>query len=693
MTNAFLEIGCEHLPSRFVKPALNQMETLAQNLLAEYRISYKNVSAFGTYRRLCLIIEDIAEKSADVQKEVKGPPAKLLKDASGKFTVQSAGFAQKNGIPPEKLVIKETDKGPFIYADLKIKGEKTVKLLPEIFTKIITGMEFAKNMIWEESGLKWGRPIRSLIGLYGTKIVPFTVAGVKSNRFTYPITSFGRKPIRVEKADKAYYVELLKSQPQPILALPEDRREALVRGVMAEAKARGYHVDLDKDLVEEIVYFTEHPIAVAGDFDLKFLTLPKLLITTVFKTQLKMFPVVDGRNEIQPYFITVRDGVSNNQAEVRDGFKKVMSARLSDAVFFYENDKKEGLDYFKNKLAERTFLEGMGTLLDKSERTRALAMWLCDRLQEDAIKDSVTYAAGYVYADLASSVVYEFPELQGYMGGRYAELEGHKTEGEAMAQAYWPLSANSELPETLTGALVSLAGKIDTLAGNFLIGQIPTGSEDPYALRRQAFGVVRILLEKQLDISLSELLKQAFALYKVKDSAQAQAALKDFLFQRLALLMQQRGHQAGILEAVNPWYHMPLANIELLLGVLEKERGSEAFIAAAGSAKRVCNILKKADPSDGQVKEDLLSLEAEKQLFDTVKQAENKVAALSAGCQSEQDCIWTLSIFGTFAKPLEKFFADVMVNVEDKAVRENRLALLWRVRRLLTQGLVDISKL
>ncbi len=691
--NAFLEIGTEHLPSRFVKPALEQMENLAKNLLAEYRIEYKNISAFGTYRRLCVSIEDIAAKSADVQKEVKGPPAKLLKDASGNFTPQSAGFAQKNGIKPEKLVIKETDKGPFIFADIKIKGEKTTKLLPEIFTKVITGIEFAKNMVWEESGLKWGRPIRSLIGLYGNRVVPFEVAGVKSNRYTYPITSFGRKPIRVEKADKDYYVALLKAQPQPILVLPEERREALVRSVMAEAKARGYHADLDPALVEETVYFTEHPVAVAGDFDLKFLTLPKELITTVFKKQLRFFPVVNGKNEIEPYFIAVRDGVSDNQPEVRDGFKKVMSARLSDAVFFYENDKKESLDYFKNKLAERNFIDGLGTLLDKSNRTRELAMWLCDRLEEQDIKDSVTYAAGYVYADLASSVVYEFPELQGYMGGRYAELEGHSSEGEAMAQAYWPLSANAELPGTLPGVLVSLAGKLDTLAGNFLIGQIPTGSEDPYALRRQAFAVVRLLLEKELNVSIREVLRKAFSLYSGKDSAKAEPLLKEFLFQRLALLMQQRGHEPGTLEAVNDWYEMPLPNVELLLRVLKQEHGSEAFLTAAQSAKRVCNILKKAAPSDGRVKEELLTLDAEKELFAAVTMTENRIAALSAGCQSEQDCMWTLSAFGKFAKPLAKFFADVMVNVEDKAVRENRLALLWRVRALLTQGLVDISKL
>ncbi|MBR2865778.1 MAG: glycine--tRNA ligase subunit beta [Elusimicrobiaceae bacterium] len=693
MNNAFLEIGCEHLPSRFVKPALSQMENLAKTLLDEKRIAYQNVSAFGTYRRLCVIIEGIADKSADIQKEVKGPPAKLLKDANGAFTPQSAGFAQRNGIKPEDLIIKETEKGPFIYADLHIKGEKTAHLLPEIFVGIITGMEFAKNMVWEESGLKWGRPIRSLIGLYGSKVVPFEVAGVKSNRYTYPITSFGRKPIRVEKADKEAYVQLLKSQPQPILVLPQDRREALIRSVMSEAKARGYHADLDQDLIEETIYFTEHPVAVCGDFDLKFLTLPKAFIGTIFKTQLKMFPVVNESSEIQPYFIAVRDGVSNNQDEVRNGFKKVMSARMSDAVFFYENDKKEGLDHFKNKLAERTFLEGLGNLLEKSDRTRELAMWMCDRLNENAIKDSVTYAAGYAYADLASSVVYEFPELQGYMGGRYAELEGHKEEARAIEQVYFPLSSNSDLPDTLTGALVSLAGKLDTLAGNFIIGQIPTGSEDPFALRRQAFGAVRILLESGINLSLQELIEKALSLYSGKETAEAEKALKDFFYQRLALLMQQRGHQPTSLNAVNHWYSMPLENVETLIQVLETNRQGESFAAAAEAAKRVCNILKKADITTDKVDASLFQLPAEKELFDAVEKAESIVALFSAGCQSKTECEKTLSVCATFAQPLAKFFADVMVNAEDVSIRQNRLALLARVRKILTQGMADITKL
>ncbi|MCQ2411268.1 MAG: glycine--tRNA ligase subunit beta, partial [Elusimicrobiaceae bacterium] len=484
--------------------------------------------------------------------------AKLLKDANGHFTPQSAGFAQKNGISPEKLTIVETDKGPFIYAKVKIKGEKTAKLLPEIFTRLVTGLEFAKNMVWEESGLRYGRPIRSLIGLYGNKVIKFTVAGVTSNRNTYPLSSFGRKPIKVATADAAAYAELLRNQPQPVLVLPQERKEALVKTVSNEAKARGYQADLDESLVEETVWFTEHPVAVSGDFEIKFLTLPKELITTVLKKQIKMFPVMNKQGELQPYFIAVRDGISVNQNEVRDGFKKVMSARLSDAVFFFENDKKEGLENFKNKLKNILFLEGLGSMYEKSRRTRELALWLCEKTGNIALKDTVEYAASHAYADLASHVVYEFPELQGYMGGQYATLEGHKDAAKAMEEFYFPLTSTSALPSDKAGQLVSLAGKIDTLVGNFLIGQIPTGSEDPFALRRQAFGAVRILLEKNLPVSLKELVEKSASLYPAGTVDKGLKELPGFLGARVSLVLEQRGHQPGMLQAVMDWYAMPL---------------------------------------------------------------------------------------------------------------------------------------
>ena len=692
--NAFLEIGVEHLPARFMQPALSQLEALLKTLLEEKRISYKSVETFGTYRRLAAIVYDISDKSADIQKEVKGPPAKLLKDANGNFTPQSAGFAQKNGVAPEKLTVVETDKGPFIYAHIKIKGEKTSKLLPEIFTRAVTGLEFAKNMIWEDSGLRYGRPIRSLIGLYGDKVIKFTVAGVTSDRNTYPLSSFGRKPIKVLHADKTYYADLLRNQPQPILVLPQERREALIKTVSNEAAIRGYQADLDEDLIQETVWFTEHPVAVGGDFEIKFLTLPRELITTVLKTQIKMFPVTDKQGELQPYFIAVRDGISVNQNEVRDGFKKVMSARLADAVFFFENDKKEGLASFKNKLKNIQFLEGLGSLYEKSERTQQLANWLCNELDKKEITSTVDYASANAYADLASHVVYEFPELQGYMGGCYARLEGNTEAGKAMEEFYFPLTSSSPIPSTEAGALVALCGKIDTLVGNFLIGQIPTGSEDPFALRRQAFAVVRILLEKRLNISAKTLVEKAVGLYPETVNGKGIQELPNFLFQRFALVLEQNGHNSQTLNALkDKWYTLPLVQVQAIVTALESVKNSEEFASVLESAKRVSNILKKADEVTEQVEERLLELPAEKALYEATAQIDAKLGCSVHTAKTAEEYLAILKTCTAFKEPLENFFKEVMVNTEDASVRKNRLALLARVRRYLTQTVADITQL
>ena len=690
LKNALLEIGTEHLPARFVRPALDQLKTLTETVLAEKRLTYEEVETFGTYRRLVVFIRGLAEKSADVQKEVKGPPAKLLKDANGNFTPQSAGFAQKNGIKPQQLVIKETDKGPFIYADVKIKGEKTEKLLPEIFTRLVTGLEFAKNMVWEESGLRYGRPIRSLIGLYGDKVIKFTVAGITAGRTTHALLSYGNQVLKVASADKDAYVKLLKNQNPPILVLPQDRREALINSVSQEAAARGCKADLDEALIQETVSFTEHPVAVCGEMDLKALTLPKLLITTVLKEQLKMFPVLNKKNELQPYFIAVRDGSSANQNEVRDGFKKVMSARLSDAVFFFENDKKEGLEFFHSKLKNIQFLEGVGTLADKALRVEKLARLLCEMLGNTALTNAVSYAALHCYDDLASHVVYEFPELQGYMGGQYAALTAQhgdeKVAAKAMEECYWPLTSSSPLPTTAAGNLVSLAGKLDTLAGNFLIGQIPTGSEDPFALRRQAFAVVRILLENKYNLTVHQLLEALEETYQGKLTPDIQAKLADFLHQRLEVVLQEKGHNPALLSAICTWDCMPLVQVEALLNALQTVQTSAEFTSVRESAKRVVNILKKSEASAISVEPALLELPAEKALYQVAQTFTTTPATLAA------DYVAALNSLEKFKAPLEQFFTDVMVNVPDVKLRQNRLALLALVRTKLTHT-ADITAL
>lgn len=691
--NALLEIGTEHLPARFMGPALTQLKTLTEAILNEKRLSFEQVETFGTFRKLVVFVHGLAEKSADIQKEVKGPPAKLLKDANGNFTPQSAGFAQKNGLKPEALVIKETDKGPFIYADVRIKGEKTDKLLPEVFTHIVTGLEFAKNMVWEDSGLRYGRPIRSLIGLYGDKLIKFTIAGVTSGRYTHGLLSYGNKPLKVESADKDAYIKLLRNQNPPIFVLPQERREALIKSVSAEAKARGYQADLDEDLIAETVAFTEHPVAVCGDMDLKALTLPKLLITTVLKQQLKMFPVVNKAGELQPYFIAVRDGSSVNQTEVCTGFKKVMSARLSDAVFFYENDQKDGMDMFHNKLQNIQFLEGVGTMADKAKRVEQIASALCKELGLTKEQNAVSQAALHCYDDLASHVVYEFPELQGYMGGQYAALTAktaeQKTAAKAMEESYWPLTSSSALPTTQAGNIVSLASKIDTLAGNFLIGQIPTGSEDPFALRRQAFAIVRILLENNWPLTVNQVLRATQAAYTPAYTwtDELSEQLRGFIAQRVAVVLQERGRNGALLKAIANWADLPLNQVENLLGALEQVQTSTDFTALREAAKRVCNILKKSPAPSVDVNENLFELPAEKALL----AAASHVSPCCA--QSTPQYLQALKDLEALKAPLETFFTDVMVNVPDEKIRTNRLALLSFVRQKLTQTVADISAL
>lgn len=690
MNNALLEIGTEHLPARFLLPTLEQLKNNAAAILREHRLKYVSLRTFGTYRKLVLEITDLASVAEDIQKEVKGPPAKLLKDESGNYTPQAAGFAAKNGLKPSQLVTVETDKGPFIFAKVKIKGEKTQKLLPAVFTEIIKSLNFPKNMVWEESGFHFARPIRSLLALYGDKVVKFELAGVKSGRNTYPLISFGRKPIRINTPQD--YTETLKNQPQPILADIEERRHALIKTVEACAAALGYKADLDESLITETLSFTEHPVALSGDMDIRFLTLPRELITTVLKTQLRMFPVVNEDGELQPHFIAVRDGVSDNQNEVRTGFKNVMTARFTDAVFFYENDLKTGLDAMRNKLAGVNFIDGMGNMLEKSERVEKLACKIADKLnlkQEE--KAAIKEAAHYAYADLTGGVVYEFSELQGYMGGVYAEKTGkNKHSAKAMGEFYYPLTASSALPFTIEGSVVSLAGKMDSLAANFAMGQIPSGSEDPYALRRQAMGAVRIISENNFDISIKEIVAMADEL--LPRANEHAAELEDFLWQRLANILEAQGSTQDEIAALRNTDKSP-TSLLAAAEALKQYRNSESLASVGQSAKRVGNILKKGQLAQtGEIDASIFECEEEKNLFKALTEIEAQIAP-KLGLDTTEGYCAILKALAAFELPLNSFFDKVMVNAEDEKIRHNRINMLGRINGILTGTVADISKL
>ena len=668
--NALLQIGTEHLPARFLRPALQQLKENAVSILAENRLKYSALETYGTYKKLVLEIKDLAPVSEDISKEVKGPPAKLLKDAAGNFTPQAAGFAAKNDIKPEQLIVKETEKGPFIYADIKIKGIKTEKLLSVIFPELIKSLNFAKNMVWEDTAFRFARPIRSIIALYGSKIIKFEIAGVKASNKAYGLSSFKQTPIIIKNPES--YKDALKNQIRPILVDLEERKKALLRSIEGCTKVLGYQADLDEDLINETVNFTEHPIALAGDMALSFMKLPKKLLTTVLKTQIKMFPVVDKKGELQPHFIAVRDGVSVNQEEVKTGFKNVMTARLTDAVFFFENDLKTGLDKMREKLKNINFIDGMGTMEDKTNRIIALTSALAKELNLNA-KDTenAKQAAAYAYADLASSTVYEFTELQGYMGAVYAQKEGRNPDVcTALEEFYLPLSANSELPKTTIGSLVSLAGKLDTLAANFKVGQVPSGSQDPFALRRQAMGAVRIILANNWPLSISKIAELAGKNLPESENNRL-AELPEFLWQRLQNILEEKQIPEDIISAVKN-FDKPLNIVIVNAEILKEELQSATLQAVAEAAKRVVNILKQAPQNLPQLNTALLKENGEIALnkaVDSLPKTDN--------FRSE------LKNLAALKQTLEDFFATIMVNVKEEELKLNRLALLKKVKTVL----------
>lgn len=692
MKTALLEIGLEHLPARFLLPTLKQLEENAAAILQKHNLKYVSLRAFGTYRKLALEIKELASKAEDIQKEVKGPPAKMLKDDKGAFTPQASGFAQKNGVAAKDLLIQETDKGPFIYANVIIKGESALKLLPSIFTELIKSLNFPKNMTWEDGGLRFARPIRSLLALYGEKIVPFTVCEVKSGRATHGLLSFGNKPIAVK--EPAAYIAALKNNVQPILAETQERREALLKSLRACARALGYKADEDEALIEETVCFTEYPVALSGDFSAKFLSLPKELIATVLKKQLKMFPVADEKGVLQPHFIAVRDGVSDNQNEVRVGFKNVLTARLSDAVFFFEQDLKTGLEAMRQKLKTINFIDGAGTIFDKTLRVQKISAEIARKLDlSEEQKKNIETASLYAYADLASAVVYEFPELQGYMGGVYALRGGQKPQvAKAVEEFYLPLSASSSLPQSVEGCVISLAGKLDTLTANFALGQIPSGSEDPFALRRQAVGALRIISESGWDVKPSTLLSFAWELLPKKDENNYQA-LRDFFWQRMEGLLQEQGSQSDEILAVEIHKNRSCGEIFAAARALGAARKSELMASLGEAAKRVGNILKKSAAAEGKIRPELFQTKQEKALFDTVVKTEAEISSKLDYNITEKNCAEVFKALLALSSPLESFFESVMVNDKDETLRSNRIILLQRVNLLLTAKVADLSKL
>ncbi|MBI4387321.1 MAG: glycine--tRNA ligase subunit beta [Elusimicrobia bacterium] len=702
---ALLEIGTEHLPARFVSPGLSQMSASAARLLQDDRLPCAEIKVYGTLRRLALHLLGLSRHSNALERTLTGPPAGLLKDSQGNFTAQAAGFAKAQGVRPEELETVRGPKGEVLAVRRVTPGEPAIQVLSRVFPAIIRGLEFAKNMEWEGSRFQFARPIRSITALYGERIVPFSLAGISSGNKTQG-AAIGSDKIRI--ASPAGYVGSLRDH--CILVDTEERRGALSKTLDGALRASpGVRLEKDSGLLDELVYLTEHPVAVGGRFSRDFLGLPPFLLTTVLKKQLKFFPLQEAAGKLFPGFIGIRDGVSEAQDTVREGYERVLEARLCDARFYFDRDRRSSLRAKTDALRRAAFQRDMGSMHDKMERTVELAIWICGALWRKRLPldlGCVEAIARLAYADLVTEIVGEFPELQGSSGGYYARLDGEEERvALGIEEFHYPLSSRSPLPTHLEGSVVALAGKMDSLAALFLAGHRPTGSEDPFALRRAGTGIVRIVLEKQLPISLPQLAAQARRLIEkggapsenrkaasYPGAGHFEADLREFLWQRAQACFQESGYPMDEIRSVEEGGLDHLAVTFKRLAALSALRAHEDFGELVTAFKRAANILRQAGPalvSDlSEVDRNLVTAEAELSLFEALGRAEKSLFEKLNRDEYERALRELIKL-----RPfVDRFFESVRVMDCEEAVKRNRLALLLKLASLF-KSVADISQL
>ena len=689
--DALLEIRIENIPARFITSAEAQLETGARELLTAANLPFDALKAYGTYKRLVLHITGLPGKSDEKTMKVLGPLAKFWKDEKGGYTPQSVGFAKGQGTTPDTLTVETAPKGEVLAAVKTIPGRPAHKILAEIFPKLIGALEFPKTMVWEETRVRFARPIRSLAALYGEKIVLFSFAGIKTGRLTVGLSAKGSRKINIPSAEK--YFRILENA--NVLVKDDERAKTLAAEIEQFSRRTKLEVEADPELFKENLYLVEYPVCVVGTYNQEFLKLPRELVHLVMKKQLKFFTVCDSRKKLQPYFVGIRDGVSKGQKNVEEGFRNVLEARFRDAMFFYGRDLAEPMENMLNVLKSVTFQEKLGSMSDKAGRVEALAGWLAAAvtgLDAEAVKS----AARLVYADLSSNVVREFTELQGVMGYYYAKNSGlNETASKAVGEFYLPMSAKSPLPSTKEGSVVSIAGKLDTLAADFALGLIPSGSEDPHALRRQALGLARIILENDLELPLKEAFGRALELLPEKvagfDREKTVSALLDFTWQRAETLFAEKGFRFDEVKAVKEFF---IKNADLLdcrrrINDLHVVRKNPDFEALAMAFKRAKNILRQARHSGGDGPDEaVFEKDEERALYSGVKALSGKVKEHIANREYEKSLVETVSIKAA----LDSFFNAVMVMVDDPKVKENRLRLIGSLVSLF-EDVADLSQL
>ncbi len=703
MTNLLFEIGAEEIPAGYIDPALTQMKTLFAALAKKHRLEMQSMHSAGTPRRLTLFVNGLPHKQETVTEEIQGPSAAIAFDKDGNPAKAGMGFAKSQGIDIKDLRRKSTPKGEYCFAVKKIEGRETIHLLPEILAEVIKTISFPKSMKWKKNGLSFARPIRTLLALFGDKVIPLEINGIKAGRVVSGHPFLSGKKIEIGEADWESYKQSLRQE--KVVADMTERREALRMKIAQLMAPYGAAID-DEELLDEVTNLVEYPNAIECNFDEEFLDIPADVIETAMKEHQRYFPIKKGDGRLLHKFIAALNRDESNAGTTIRGNERVLKARLSDARFFWKEDRKTPLLKRVEDLKNLVFLEKLGNYHDRTNRIIGLSGFLSHKLiacNKLTIQDMelAKRAALLCKADLVTQMVGEFPSLQGIMGREYAEWDGEeKSVAVAIAEHYMPRYAADNIPASKLGAIVGLADKFDTICSCFALGLIPTGSQDPYSLRRHAYGIIRIIEEHGLALGLKDVLCESLNLLPPLPQKEPRHAktlnelipeIKGFFGDRLFQASIERGYRHDLVKAVmNAGVGFDDVNdfsqrLKVISGISEETWWHDLVTVV----ERTFNIGKKAN-SSGSVAEALLTEPEERTLWDVYRKNEAEIRRLMDDKKYKEASVVYCR---EFAKPVHTFFDKVFVNVEDEKVRNNRLSLMKEVNELYSKKAADLSQI
>ncbi|WP_308522085.1 glycine--tRNA ligase subunit beta [uncultured Veillonella sp.] len=675
------EIGAEEIPAGFMPNILGQLKTLAETKLNDAHLPFESIATYGTPRRLALIVKGLADTSAEISERHKGPSASIAYDADGNATKAAIGFARGKGLDVADLVVEDG----YIYAETKTAGVPAKDIVTDMLPQLITGLNFPKSMHWGNLDAKFVRPVRWLVALLDEEVIPVEFATVKSGNVTRGHRFLGADEITIKNA--ASYVETLKEN--FVMVDQDARRELISKQLHDIAASKNASIVWDDDLLEEINYLVEWPTALCGGFEESYLALPDAAIITPMKDHQRYFPLVDQDDKLLPMFLTVRNGSDHSIEVVQAGNERVLRARLDDAKFFFNEDRKKPLIDRQDGLTKIVFQEGLGNLADKTERLLKLGRVFGEEcgLHEDAAV-VLERATELAKTDLTTGMVTEFTELQGVMGKEYALLDGESPEvAEAIFEQYLPRFAGDVLPQTEAGKVLSIIDKVDNIVATFSRGLIPTGSQDPYALRRQTIGILNILLGSEWNISLRPIFKASMELLNVAADKQEELLnqVEEFFTLRLKNIFLDREVPHHVIDLLLSNNELSVADAEGLVNALLANRIDEN-VELVQAYTRMYNLVKDVEYTG--VNSDLLKEDAEKALFE----AASKASEASLAAWEANNYTAVVAVPATLVPAINKFFEDVMVMDKDEAIKANRLQLV-RLAYSVMAIIGDISAL